>query len=362
MISRSQHLTVSRSISAIGLMSGTSLDGLDICLCRFTPQNEQWQYEILTAETMAYPGTIKTSIATAQHLNALQFAEFHSAYGRYTGQTVKQFMDKHSATPDIIASHGHTIFHRPDKGFTVQIGSGAHIAVETGVDTVCDFRTTDVAAGGQGAPLVPIGDRLLFGHYDYCLNIGGFANISYESGGQRMAYDICPANYVMNHYTRSIGLDYDKDGALAARGQIDASLLAALNQLDFYTQNGPKSLGREWVEAAVLPLIDRSSLSLEDQLCTFCEHVAMQTGHATKAGTMLVTGGGAFNLYLIKRIQAHSRATVHIPDQLTVNYKEALIFAFLGILYMNGQANCLASVTGARRNVIGGALYKANFT
>ncbi len=192
--------------------------------------------------------------------------------------------------------------------------------------------------------------------------MGGFANISYESGGQRMAYDICPANYVLNHYTRSIGLDYDKDGALAARGQVDTSLLAALNRLDFYTQNGPKSLGREWVEAAILPLIDSISLSLEDQLCTFCEHIAMQTGRTTKSGTMLVTGGGALNPFLMSRIQAHSRATVHIPDQLTVNYKEALIFAFLGILYMNGQANCLASVTGAQHNVIGGALYKANFT
>ncbi len=349
------------AFTAIGLMSGTSLDGLDICFCRFTYDNNKWDYAILATETHAYPKTIKQQIATAQNMNALEFVAFHSSYGKYTGEVVKAFMNKYHVQPNIIASHGHTIFHQPEKGFTVQIGSGAHIAVETGVDTVCDFRTTDVAAGGQGAPLVPIGDRLLFSDYSYCLNIGGFANISYESAGERIAFDICPANYVLNHYTRNIGVDYDEDGQRAAKGNVNPELLNALNNLEFYHQQGPKSLGREWVEQVMIPTIEKYSLSLEDKLCTFCEHIAMQIALKVNEhqGFMLITGGGAFNKFLIQRIQAHCKIKIHIPESTVINYKEALIFAFLGTLYINNRANCLSSVTGAKRNVIGGALYKA---
>ncbi len=344
----------------IGLMSGTSLDGLDICCCRFSGEpGNRWTYEIIAGETQAYPGSIKEKLATAQHMSGLELAEFNAAYGRYTGIAVRQFIDRQKVQPELIASHGHTIFHRPEQGFSTQIGSGAHIAIETGINTVCDFRTIDVAAGGQGAPLVPIGDRLLFGQYDYCLNIGGFANISYESGNQRIAFDISPANYVLNHYTRNIGRDYDEDGGLAAAGNCHPGLLEALNNLDFYRQSGPKSLGREWVESTVFPLIDSYGLPIEDRLCTFCEHIAQQISRIPDKGRMLVTGGGAFNRYLMQRIGYHCRCSVETPDKTVINYKEALIFAFLGVLYTAETANCLSSVTGARRNVIGGALYKA---
>ena len=341
-------------------MSGTSLDGLDLCLCNFAQEENAWKYAIIAADTVTYPEDIKTKLAHAQAMSALELVRFHSEYGRYIGQQAKQFINRQDVKPTLIASHGHTIFHQPNDGFTFQIGSGAHIAIEAGVDTVCDFRTSDVAAGGQGAPLVPIGDRHLFGQYDYCLNLGGFANISYEEQRCRIAYDICPVNYVLNHYTRTLGKDYDNNGELAAQGAVDAALLEALNRLDFYHRQGPKSLGREWVEQNIFPLIESYQLPTADKLSTFCEHIAIQIGRKLSAcnTSMLGTGGGTFNRFLMTRIEAHSKVAIHIPDKLTINFKEALIFAFLGCLYMDKQPNCLASVTGARNDVIGGALYK----
>ena len=341
-------------------MSGTSLDGLDICCVEFGMELEKWHYRIVAAEAVEYPQKVRDKIASAQNMSAQEYALFHSEYGLLLGQMAKRFMNKYEVVPDYIASHGHTIFHQPAIGFTAQIGSGAGIAAESGIDTICDFRATDVALGGQGAPLVPIGDKNLFADYSYCLNIGGFSNISYNSGDKRVAYDISPVNYVLNHYTRLVGLDYDKDGEIARSGEVNGELLADLNGLDFYRLKGPKSLGREWVEDKVVPLIDSYGLEMRDRLATFCEHVAVQIGKHVKSGRVLVTGGGAFNKYLLERMSAN---TIHceyvIPDPLTVNFKEALIFAFLGALYVNNLPNCLSSVTGARYDNIGGALYKA---
>ncbi len=348
-------------IKIIGVMSGTSLDGLDICYSWFTQDNDSWRYQILQAEAESYPEEIKSKLATAQLMDALSYAQFHSDYGIYVGKLIKAFIDKHSLKPDLIASHGHTIFHQPSTRFTAQIGSGACIAAESGIDTVCDFRTTDVALYGQGAPLVLIGDRYLFADYNYCLNLGGFSNISFEEGNERIAYDISPVNYVLNHYMRSIGKDYDKDGETARSGKVYIELLEKLNSLSFYTHSGPKSLSRENVEDVFIPLIDSYSLSLQDKLATFCEHISIQTGKKIKSGKVLVTGGGAFNKFLVERMQFNSPQCVyHIPDEQTINFKEALIFAFLGALYFHNIPNCLASVTGARRNSICGALYKAN--
>ena len=351
-----------KGIEAIGVMSGTSLDGMDICCARFKLQGSgAWTYEIIQADAVSYPCGVKEKLATAQLMDAQTYARFHSDYGLYIGGQVKAFMQEHRLCPDIIASHGHTIFHQPQHRFTAQIGSGAGIAAESGVDTVCDFRTTDVALYGQGAPLVPVGDRHLFGSYDYCLNLGGFSNISSEQNGIRSAYDISPVNYVLNHYTRSVGKEFDRDGEMARSGKVSAALLDALNSLDFYTRTGPKSLGREWVEETVIPLIDAYPIGLNDKLATFCEHVAIQTNRHIKGGKVLVTGGGAWNKYLIARMAAAAPQCVfHIPDALTVNFKEALLFAFLGALYICNIPNCLSSVTGAKYDCIGGALYKGN--
>jgi anhydro-N-acetylmuramic acid kinase len=349
-------------LKIIGLMSGTSLDGLDICFTEFEKNDGKWRYNIVKAEAEEYPDDVKEKLATAQNMTALEYALFHSDYGLYLGKRVRAFMERNNLQPQFIASHGHTIFHQPAVRFTGQIGSGAGIAAESGVDTICDFRTTDVALYGQGAPLVPVGDRNLFGEYSYCLNLGGFSNISSEKDGERSAYDISPVNYVLNHYTRQIGLDYDRDGELARSGKVNKELLSELDSLEFYTVNGPKSLGREWVEETIIPLIDKyiDAGNINDKLATFCEHVAGQTGKHITGGKVLLTGGGAFNKYLVERLSALAPHCEYVvPDSQTVNFKEALIFAFLGALFVSGEPNCLSSVTGARYDCIGGALYRA---
>lgn len=349
-------------IDVVGLMSGTSLDGLDLCCVHFD-YDGAWHYRIVKAESVDYPETLRHALASAQDMTAQEYARLHSDYGLYLGRQVKAFVERNGLKVDLVASHGQTIFHQPSVRFTAQIGSGAGIAAESGIDTVCDFRTTDVALGGQGAPLVPIGDAVLFGDYDYCLNMGGFSNISFAAGGRRLAYDISPVNYVLNHYAGLRGLAFDRDGALARSGHVCAELLARLNSLDFYTQSGPKSLGREWVESAVYPLIDGYDLSVEDVLATFVEHVAVQIGGNVRAGRVLVTGGGARNTFLLERMRAIApQADYIVPDPLTIDFKEALIFALLGALYVADLPNCLATVTGASRDNIGGCLYKGNKT
>ena len=353
-------------IQAIGLMSGTSLDGLDVCCCTFHRQADQWTFHIDCANGYSYPDKLKQKLGTgAQQMSALEFITFHSAYGKFLGERVNEFMKEFNVQPDIIASHGHTIFHEPQKRIMYQIGDGAAIAAETHIPTVSDFRRLDIMLGGQGAPLVPIGDRLLFADYDYCLNIGGFSNISFEQGGHRIAFDISPVNYVINYYCRQIGLEFDRDGEIARRGTVYQPLLNELNTMDFYHQTGPKSLGREWVETLIYPMLEKYGLSLEDRLRTFFEHAAYQIARVittnplpTGSGKLLITGGGAFNKFLIERIDFLCPYEIVIPDKLIIEYKEALIFAFLGALYMADEPSCLASVTGASKDNIGGMLFK----
>ena len=353
-------------IQAIGLMSGTSLDGLDVCCCTFQRTNGKWSFEMDAAKGYSYPEDMKQKLGTgAQQMSALEFITFHSAYGKFLGERVNEFMAEFNIKPDIIASHGHTIFHEPQKKIMYQIGDGAAIAAETRIPVVSDFRRLDIMLGGQGAPLVPIGDRRLFADYDYCLNIGGFSNISFEQGERRIAFDISPVNYVINHYCRQIGLEFDRDGLIARKGNIHQPLLDELNNMEFYHMEGPKSLGREWVETLVYPMLEKYNLPLEDMLRTFDEHAAYQVSRVILAhpmpqgtGKLLITGGGAFNKFLIERIGALCPCEIVIPDRKIIEYKEALIFAFLGALYMADEPSCLSSVTGAPIDNIGGMLFK----
>lgn len=346
-------------------MSGTSLDGLDVCHCTFRRTQGKWTFTLDSARGYGYPEDMKYKLGTgAQNMTAYEYVAFHSEYGFFLGERVKEFMEEFDVKPDIIASHGHTIFHEPHKKIMYQIGDGAAIAAVTRVPVVSDFRRLDIMLGGQGAPLVPIGDRFLFGEYDFCLNIGGFSNISFERDGQRIAFDISPVNYVINHYCRQIGLEFDRDGEIASRGEVQKELLNALNDMDFYHTEGPKSLGREWVEKNVYPLLESYGLSLEDMLRTFYEHAAMQVASVVSVNspytspTLLITGGGAFNKFLIRRISELSGAQVVIPDKKIIEYKEAIIFALLGALYMADEPSCLSSVTGAPFDNIGGMLFK----
>ena len=352
--------------SIIGLMSGTSLDGLDIAFCEFEKINDAWHYKIIYAETIDYAEAWKNRLANLDTASALTFAQTDADLAYYFGAEVNAFIQKNNIKPQVIASHGQTIFHQPGNGFTTQIANGAYIHAVTGIPVVSDFRTVDVGLGGNGAPLVPIGDELLFHEYDYCLNLGGFANISFTKENQRIAFDICAVNMVLNKLCATLGLPYDDNGNIARNHGPDSELLKALSDLEFYTRQAPKSLGKEWVDAEVMPILNRFNLSIEIKIATFTEHVAQQISyilHANcsifKTQQMLVTGGGAFNGYLIERIHKFTKGNVDIivPEAELIMFKEALIFAFLGLLRINGAVNSLSKVTGARKDSIGGAVY-----
>jgi anhydro-N-acetylmuramic acid kinase len=279
------------------------------------------------------------------------------------GAWVKGFMHEHAVQVDFIASHGHTIFHQPQLGMTHQIGSAPHIAAAAGVDVIADFRTTDVAHGGQGAPLVPIGDWWLFANYPMCLNLGGIANVSVKESLRIEAFDIGLCNMALNHYAERLGVTFDRDGALSRAGGLNEALLDQLNNLDFFKQPAPKSLGKEFWVNEFLPIVERSGLDAHDALRTITEHIAMQIGTTLsnrEQGEILVTGGGAHNGFLMERIAAHTQHHVVVPDKKIVDFKEALIFAFLGALRLAGEPNALASVTGANRDSVGGAIYSAS--
>lgn len=344
----------------IGVMSGTSLDGVDIAFCEFVEENSRWKYSIGCAETIPYNDNWKNILGILENSTAFDFAVTHNEYGHFLGKLIKDFIHRNNITPEFVSSHGHTIFHQPERKLTFQIGDGAAIAAECGLPVVCDFRSLDVAMGGQGAPLVPIGDKLLFDEFEFCLNIGGFANISYEKNNVRIAHDICPVNIVLNSLTRTIGKEFDNNGELASKGKINTDLLKEINQLEFYHLNAPKSLGKEWVLKYFIPVLNHYNISLEDKLATLCEHIAFQIAvviGSASSKKLLATGGGAYNKFLMSRISELSKCNVIIPDSKTVEYKEALIFAFLGLLRLNKKVNCLKSVTGADNDSIGGAIY-----
>ncbi|MCX6286384.1 MAG: anhydro-N-acetylmuramic acid kinase [Bacteroidetes bacterium] len=346
--------------TVIGLMSGTSLDGLDIACCVFRYENGHWDYTLTFAETIPYSEEWFIRLSGLPGSTAAEFVFTDHLFGHLLGKLSREFIEKYNIRADFISSHGHTVFHQPGKGFTAQIGNGAAIKAETGLPVICDFRSGDVAEGGQGAPLVPAGDRLLFSGYDYCLNLGGFANISFDRQGDRIAYDICPVNIVLNNLARMAGLPYDKDGALASKGKVNTELLNTLNKLAYYNQTGPKSLGKEWVDEIISPVLDCSGLNTEDILSTFCTHIAYQISLQT--GTdgskkLLATGGGTLNKYLVSEIRSRIRPQLIKPDLLTINFKEALIFAFLGVLRWRNEINCLKTVTGAKQDGSFGAIY-----
>ena len=346
--------------TAIGLMSGTSLDGLDIAHVRFEEGNGKYHFQILQAETLSYSEHWKNQLAEAFHKQQSELVQLDKDYGRYLGEQVAAFAKKHNATPDFVASHGHTIFHRPEEHYTLQIGNGQELAIACGFTVINDFRTEDVSKGGQGAPLVPIGDKLLFNDYEFCLNIGGIANISYDENGRRIAYDLCIANQALNYLAQMNGLDYDLDGNMARSGKVDHSLLKKLNNSPFFLQEPPKSLGREYFETYQKELL--KGLSVPDMLSTFVEHIALQIAlpiSSIPKGKVLVTGGGARNKFLIERLQARTKHEVVIPDAAIIDYKEALVFAFLGLRRLEGKTNVLASVTGAEEDSCSGKIWKS---
>lgn len=342
---------------AVGLMSGTSLDGLDLCFARFEKKGS-WEFEILKAETLPYSAEWESRLANSIHLSTEALLELHSEYGFYLGKSVRNFIEKYQLQPiDLIASHGHTVFHQPRKKFTLQIGDGRAIRLETGLPVIYDFRSQDVLMGGNGAPLVPIGDELLFSQYEACLNLGGFSNISLQKNGQRIAFDISPVNIVMNSLARLLGKGFDENGSLARTGHISEDLLSELNSLAFYRQPCPKSLGIEWCNEYIFPLCKETPPL--DLLATFTEHASVQISKVLNENQLkkvLFTGGGTYNSFLIEKIRARTVTEIIIPEKELIDFKEALIFAFMGVLRLNNEVNVLGSATGSSKDHCSGTI------
>ncbi|MDR0438017.1 MAG: anhydro-N-acetylmuramic acid kinase [Bacteroidales bacterium] len=346
----------------IGMMSGTSLDGLDLAFCEFRFENSRWTYQLKIAETIEYSDDLRNRLKNAVTISGLELALLNSDYGHFLGQEIQKFIEKNQLDVDLVSIHGHTIFHQPEKQLTLQIGDGAAVASYVKCPVVAQFRNTDVALGGQGAPLVPIGDRLLFNSADFRLNLGGIANISFSENQKTIAFDICVCNMALNF----LSPPYDENGKIALSGKLNSELLTKLNNLDFFKKQPPKSLGFEWFENDFLPVLNASECSIEDKLRTVCEHIAEQISNVVNVQpnvsekTMIVTGGGAKNSFLMSRIKQHCLCKIEDINPLITDFKEALIFAILGVLRLREEPNCLSDVTGAKHDNIGGCVYLGN--
>jgi len=346
----------------IGAMSGTSMDGLDLAYCEIKEyEHDQYTYKILNARTYPYPSEILNQLKESKTLTSERIFALDKKLGHFFSDCILSFVKSENITKSelsAVASHGHTVFHQPEKGFTVQIGCGATMAKKIGVPVINDFRQRDVIAGGQGAPLVPIGDQFLFSdRADAFLNIGGFTNISLNRD-QVVAFDISPGNLPLNLISMELGKPFDENGGIARTGKLDETVLQKLNALPYYQQKAPKSLGTEWLDSVFMPIL-RNALTPADQLHTCVVHIADQIAKVCiehKIESLFITGGGVFNGFLLEKLNQKGIKIV-IPNPLEINYKEALVFAFLGVRFLQKKYNCLASVTGASENVCGGTLH-----
>lgn len=352
------------SFRILGLMSGTSLDGLDIADVVFERQNSSWYFKIINSETIPYDNYFVERLKGIHQLSSTKIFELNADLGNYFGRQVNRFISKHEIdknTITAVASHGHTAFHQPNSGYTTQLGTGSEGTVITQLKWITDFRSKDVALGGNGAPLVPIGDRDLFNDQAHAfVNLGGFSNISYALKKEVYAFDICPVNIVLNYFSQKItNQNYDKDGNLGRKGKVDAGLLQKMNNLQYYQLKHPKSLGVEWLSKEFFPLIDNNA-DLIDVLATCYKHISEQISRSLNeisAKKALFTGGGAFNKYLINLIRESYNGQVVLPDAKIIDYKEAIVFAYLGLLRLENKVNVLASVTGASRDSCSGVIH-----
>lgn len=354
-----------RKYFVLGLMSGTSLDGVDLALCRFFYQEKGVSFELIAAETIPYPYYLREKLEDALSISTQDLHELDQELGNFYASHILQFNKKQNCSPELISSHGHTVLHQPNKGITLQIGDGNVIAQKTRITVVSDFRLQDVSKGGQGAPLVPIGDKDLFGEYDFCLNLGGIANVSFNLNGQRIACDISPCNMALNTISSWIGVEFDNHGTLAAKGKVNIELLNRLNAIGYYTSPPPKSLGKEWFMRQFLPEIRKTKLTIEDALCTVNEHIADQvSGFVNQfdltGSKMLVTGGGAYNKHLIEQIKNKCKVELFLPDEKLIDFKEAIVFAYLGLLRVRNEINVLSSVTGSESDTSAGIVNHPN--
>lgn len=346
--------------TVLGLMSGTSLDGLDLCACRFT-YDKQWEFEIIETDTLPYSKSWHNQLLEAENCSGRKLTQIHCEYGSYLGKRTSEFIQKHNLSIDLIASHGHTIFHQPEDGYTLQIGHGGNLCSETNLPTVVDFRSQDIALGGQGAPLVPFGEHHLFKEYKAFINLGGIANISIHKKGKVIAFDIAAANMVMNSICQKhFNCKYDKNGSIAKSGKFNERLFKALNRHSYYQKTAPKSLGKEDIFRTIIPIVENSKVNPIDQLHTYYKHLChqiMQTiaEYGLSEEKILLSGGGAYNQFLYELLNEEQNFV--LPEPKIIEYKEALIFAFLGLMRFLQKPNVFNSVTGAKKQSIAGAIY-----
>ena len=346
----------------IGCMSGSSLDGLDLVYVKFT-KKKVWTFKILASTTIIYSKKWKKKLHESINLAPYAINKLNEDYTDFLGDNILSFISKEKINMlDGVASHGHTVFHQPEKRFTLQIGNLSHLADRVGLPVICDFRAQDIAMGGQGAPLVPMGDQVLFSNYSACVNLGGFSNITTVQNQNVLAYDICATNTVLNILAQRLNLNYDEGGKIAKGGKIIPSFLEQLDKLHFYTKKPPKSLGMEWVREFVIKILDDYvNAKTNDLLHTYTLHIAEQIAKCLpKKGSVLFSGGGSHNTFLVEAIQKRTKAKIVVPSPEIVDYKEALIFAFLGLMKWKGSINCLASVTGAEKDHSTGKIFIPN--
>ncbi len=352
-------------------MSGSSLDGLDVAHVHFKLEREPFgiiDWELIEGTTFPFSESWQKRLADLPHASGKELTQTDRAFGHYMADILTAFPPLSTSRIDFIASHGHTVFHYPESKFTLQIGSGAAIAALTRLPVICDFRSTDVALGGQGAPIAPLADKYLFPEYHYFLNIGGIANVSIKSE-DFLAFDVVPANQVLNYLSGLIGKKYDDKGEIARSGSLNTSLLEVLNQIDYLELSPPKSIDNQWIKEVILPIFDQYNCSTADKLRTICEWIALQIGIqlrrtkvSNKTGKMLVTGGGAYNTFLIERLKTHlpQNISLEIPSPEIIEFKEAVLMALMGVFRWEKQVNCLSSVTGSERGSVGGCVYWGN--
>lgn len=359
-------LNLEKEYNVIGLMSGSSLDGIDLAYCTFKFTSQECHYTIVHSDCVPYIDGWISRLKNLSESTGKELMQTNADLGRFYAEKINEFIIKYKlfGKVDLISSHGHTIFHFPDLDFTTQIGDGAHIAAVCGIRTASNFRSMDIAYGGQGTPIVPIGDMLLFAPYKFCLNIGGISNISVKQNGKIIAYDICVANQVLNYYAALDKKSFDENGEMARSGKVHTPLYDQLQDLPFYEKNYPKSLDNSFARKEVIPLINQYDISLEDKLRTFTEHIAFQIGDEIKRfplidgnESMLITGGGAFNTFLVECIQAHTSVKIELPEANIINFKEALIIGLMGVLRIEEKENVLQSVTGSLKDNIGGIIH-----
>ena len=347
--------------NVIGVMSGTSLDGIDLCYSEFTLKESHWSFSIKTCETILYNEYWAEKLSQANNFHDTILFDLDKEYTSYLATVINDFIKKYQiANIDFISSHGHTVYHQPEENYTFQLGNRIELRELIKKPIVCDFRVQDVALGGQGAPLVPIGDLLLFKDFSHCINLGGFCNISIKNDSQIIAYDICPVNVVLNYLSKKIGFSFDKDGNHAKSGSVNKQLLKDLNQIEYYVEEPPKSLGIEWVKENIFKIFDKYNITNEDKLRTYTEHICTQIAMNIDGDhpQILFTGGGVKNKFLMSRLSKIMKQKFQLPEIEIIDFKEALIFAFLGILKVRNEINCLRSVTGAEKDHSSGVYFK----